>query len=93
MKLTKTTMKKLLSFLLAVTMLASMMLLTACRTTWGQQRLVSTAMLYDRLGEYTPITPILFKNGSVLTQWGRLTGLQPRQNNIFYALENWTLDQ
>ena len=32
MKLTKTTMKKLLSFLLAVTMLASMMLLTACRS-------------------------------------------------------------
>lgn len=69
------------------------LMLTACRTTWGQQRLVSTAVLYDRLWEHTPIAPILFKNGSVLTQWGRLTGLQPRQNNIFYALENWTLDQ
>lgn len=42
--------------------------------------------------EQAPIAPICFKNGSVLTQWGRLTGLSPRQDNIFTALEGWKLD-
>lgn len=51
-----------------------------------------TRPLYELLRETAPLVPICFKNGSVLTQWGRLSGLSPRQNHIFNALENWTLD-
>ena len=34
----------------------------------------------------------LIKNGSVLTQWGRLSGLDPVRDNVFHGLENWVLD-
>ena len=43
------------------------------------------------LDAQAPVVPILFKNGSVLTQWGRLSGLSPVRNNVFYQLENWTV--
>lgn len=48
------------------------------------------ARLFDLLNAQAPIVPILFKNGSVLTQWGQLSGLTPVRNNVFYQLENWT---
>lgn len=47
--------------------------------------------LFDLLNAQAPIVPILFKNGSVLTQWGQLSGLSPVRNNVFYQLENWTV--
>ena len=47
--------------------------------------------LFELLDEEAPIVPILFKNGSVLTQWGQLSGLSPVRNNVFYQLENWTV--
>ena len=47
--------------------------------------------LFDHLNEQVPIVPICFKNGSVLTQWGRLSGLSPVRGNIFYRLENWSI--
>lgn len=47
--------------------------------------------LFSLLDEQAPIVPILFKNGSVLTQWGQLSGLSPVRNNVFYQLENWTV--
>lgn len=49
------------------------------------------AELFDLLDAQAPIVPILFKNGSVLTQWGQLSGLSPVRNNVFYQLENWTI--
>ena len=49
------------------------------------------AQLFDLLNAQAPIVPILFKNGSVLTQWGQLSGLSPVRNNVFYQLENWTI--
>ena len=47
--------------------------------------------LFDLLNEQTPIVPIAFKNGSVLTQWGRLSGLSPVRGNVFYQIENWNV--
>ena len=38
-----------------------------------------------------PLAPLIFKNGSALTQWGRLTGLTPIRNNVFYQLEGWII--
>ena len=49
------------------------------------------ARLFDLLNAQAPIVPILFKNGSVLTQWGQLSGLSPVRSNVFYQLENWTI--
>ncbi len=47
--------------------------------------------LFNLLNEQTPIVPIAFKNGSVLTQWGRLSGLSPVRGNVFYQIENWNV--
>jgi peptide/nickel transport system substrate-binding protein len=47
--------------------------------------------LFALLNVQTPIVPIIFKNGSVLTQWGRLSGLTPVRGDVFYGLENWTI--
>ena len=47
--------------------------------------------LFDLLDEQVPIVPIAFKNGSVLTQWGKLSGLSPVRGNVFYQIENWTV--
>ena len=47
--------------------------------------------LYSYLCQQMPIAPICFKNGSVLTQWGRLSGLSPIRGNVFYQLENWII--
>jgi len=67
-------------------------LLSALRAAYGQQRPLCAGTLSAHLSDQVPIAPICFKNGSVLTQWGRLTGLVPRQSNIFFGLESWLLD-
>jgi len=67
-------------------------LVAALRAAFGEQRPLCAGALAAHLNEQVPIAPICFKNGSVLTQWGRLTGLAPRQNNIFFGLESWLLD-
>ena len=48
--------------------------------------------LLSHLEEQVPFTPICFKNGSVLTRWGRLSGLSPLRGNVFYRLENWIME-
>ena len=53
--------------------------------------ILAAADLFSHLAEQMPIAPLLFKNGSVLTQWGRLTGLTPIRGNVFYRLESWTI--
>ena len=49
--------------------------------------------LFELLREDPPLTAICFKNGSVLTQWGRLTGLHPVRGNVFCQLENWIIQE
>ena len=48
-------------------------------------------LLYRYLCQQAPIAPICFKNGSVLTQYGRLDQLNPTQYNVFYDLSHWTV--
>lgn len=56
------------------------------------QRTQSATLLLAHLNAQVPIAPVCFKHGSVLTQWGRLTGLSPVQNNVFYGLASWALE-
>jgi len=51
-----------------------------------------THALLTHLEGQVPFTPICFKNGSVLTRWGRLSGLDPLRSNVFYRLENWIME-
>lgn len=48
--------------------------------------------LCAHLAQEVPITAICFKNGSVLTQWGRLSGLSPLRNNVFSHLDGWIIE-
>lgn len=56
-------------------------------------RAAGAEALCRRLGETAPFTPLCFKNWSVLTRWGKLSGLSPTQQNVFYHFEGWTMGQ
>ena len=58
----------------------------------GEERQTVSSELLAYLADQAPIAPIAFKNGSVLTQWGRLSGLSPIRGNVFYRLDNWFID-
>ena len=66
-------------------------LLSAFQSAQGEARAKAAADLFAYLNQQAPIVPVCFKNGSVLTQWGRLSGLSPVRGNVFYQLENWKL--
>ena len=66
-------------------------LLTAFLQASDSTREGAAYTLYNYLCQQMPIAPICFKNASVLTQWGRLSGLSPVRGNVFYQLENWTI--
>ena len=51
----------------------------------------AAAPLLKLIAQDVPIAPIVFKNGSVLTQHGRLTGMTPVRGNVFYQLQNWLI--
>lgn len=61
---------------------------TACQ---GEARKTAASALFAYLNQQVPIAPIGFKNGSVLTQWGRLSGLDPVRGNVFHHLEGWII--
>lgn len=66
-------------------------LLSAMRAAEEADKPAAAEALFARLNDQVPIVPIAFKNGSVLTQWGRLSGLAPVRNNVFNQLENWII--
>lgn len=66
-------------------------LLSAFQSAQGEARTKAAADLFAYLNQQAPIVPVCFKNGSVLTQWSRLSGLSPVRGNVFYQLENWKL--
>ena len=66
-------------------------LLASYRNASAQTRPVAASNLYANLLEQAPIVPICFKNGSVLTQWGRLNQLSPTQSNVFWKMEHWAV--
>lgn len=57
----------------------------------GEEKRLAAQALFSHLAQEMPLTPLLFKNGSALTQWGKLTQLNPIRNNVFYQLENWII--
>lgn len=66
-------------------------LLYAMHAASAEDKPAAAQALFTLLNEQTPIVPIAFKNGSVLTQWGRLSGLSPVRGNVFYRIENWNV--
>lgn len=58
----------------------------------AEERSGAALALYTHLSQHVPIAPICFKNASVLTRWGQLSGLEPIRGNLFYHLENWTIN-
>jgi len=66
-------------------------LLSGFRAAQDSARTAAAQSLYTHLLEEMPIVPLCFKNGSVLTQWGQISGLNPVQRNVFYGLEQWGL--
>lgn len=67
-------------------------LIYAMKAAGGDARAQAAAGLCARLTEQVPIAPILFKNGSALTQWGRLSNLSPVRGNVFYGLADWAVE-
>ncbi len=47
---------------------------------------------YQYFAQYSPITVVCFEKSEVLYHRGVLSGLDPTQDNIFYGMENWTID-
>ncbi len=66
-------------------------LLSALAGAEGAERSAAAGALFDLLNEQAPIVPICFKNGSVLTQWGRLSGLSPVRGDVFWQFEHWNI--
>lgn len=66
-------------------------MLAELRAARGSARQRQAYALYSRLVQDVPIVPVCFPRGTVLTQWGRLSGLTPVQGNPFYGMENWTV--
>ena len=61
------------------------------RSTQGKGRMTTLVNLCGRIAELAPIVPLCFKNGSLLTQWGQVTGAAPVQRDVFAGIENWSL--
>ena len=66
-------------------------LLAAMQGAAPEEKPVHAEAFFTLFSEQAPIVPIAFKNGSVLTQWGQLSGLSPVRGNVFYQIENWTV--
>lgn len=66
-------------------------LLSALAAAREEDRTAAAGALFDHLIQQVPIVPVCFKNGSVLTQWGRLSGLSPLRGNVFWQFENWNI--
>ena len=64
-------------------------LLAAYRAASGGARAEAASALLGRLAEDMPFAPLCFKNNSVLSHWGRLSGLQPTQGSLFYQITGW----
>lgn len=56
----------------------------------GKERETTLVNICGRAAELSPVIPICFKNGSLLTQWGQVSGVRPTQRNVFSGFENWS---
>lgn len=64
-------------------------LLAEYRAAGDVTRPAAAANLCRRLGETNPITVLCFKNWSVLTHWGKISGVKATQQNVFYDFPGW----
>ena len=62
-----------------------------CQAAQGEERVTTTVNLCARIAELAPVIPLCFKNGSLLTQWGQVSGVLPTQRDVFAGLENWRI--
>lgn len=65
-------------------------LLSAFRGAQEGARPQAALNLCQALCQSAPIAPLCFKMGTVLTQWGQVTGLTPTRQDAFYGF-NWSL--
>ncbi len=66
-------------------------LLSVLRAARGDEaRKQAASALYAHLAEKCVLVPLCFKNYSVLTRWGSITGLTPTQSNPFFGML-WSL--
>lgn len=63
--------------------------LSAYRSAAGNARSTAATELWAGLETEVPFSTLCFKNQSVLTHWGMVSGLAPTQFNLFYQMENW----
>lgn len=68
-------------------------LLSAWRGARGEGRSEAGHTLYAKLAADAPILPVCFKNGSLLTQWGQVSGVQPTQRDVFAGLAGWSITE
>ena len=64
-------------------------LLSAWRSAAGAARKTAAQALWTDLENQVPFSTLCFKNQSVLTQWGTVSGLAPTQQDPFYGIEHW----
>lgn len=64
-------------------------LLARFQAAAGEERIEAAGALYAMLAQEAPFTPLCFKHQSVLTQWGRVEGLTPTQQDPFYGIPGW----
>ena len=67
-------------------------LLAQFQAAGEDQRPQAAADLLDLFQTEVPFTPLCFKNQTVLTKWGTISGLEPTRQNLFYHLENLRFD-
>ena len=66
-------------------------LAAALQRAGEEARPQAASALFAHLDQACPIAPVAFKNGSVLTQWGRVSGLAPVRGDVFHGLEHWSV--
>ncbi len=63
----------------------------AYRAAAGEERQAAASTLWEQVTQVAPMVPLVFKNGSLLTQWGQVRGMAPTQRDVFFGLEGWQI--
>lgn len=63
------------------------------RSAQGEERKEYASLVFNGYADAAAVVPICFKNGSVLTQWGQVSGMSPTQRDVFAGLENWKIGE
>lgn len=67
-------------------------MMSAVLASSGEDARQKAEELYTYIGQNAYITPICFERTEVLFHRGVLTGLNPTQDNVFYGMENWSIN-